>query len=111
MCAAAERMSPTKTSSSWVTAAWKMQWKRSYALGSEELMARFGATGISPRLSAPPLFHLWRAQGETCRSRYHTRACARLLETTGNLFPLHHRDFIESTKIAFLLTEMTTDNF
>jgi hypothetical protein len=74
-------------------------------------MARFKATGISPRLSAPPLFHLWRAQDETCRSRYHTRACARLLETTGNLFPLHHRDFIESTKIAFLLTEMTTDNF
>jgi hypothetical protein len=54
-------------------------------------MARFEATGISPRLSAPPLFHLWRAQGETCRSRYHTRARARLLETTGNLFPASPR--------------------
>ena len=40
-----------------------------------------------------------------------TRERAPLLETTGNLFPLHHRDFIESSKIAFLSTEMTTDNF
>jgi len=27
-----------------------VEWKRSYALGSEEPTARFGATGISPRL-------------------------------------------------------------